>query len=102
MSRARLTFPLLALAAGLAGCADRTDRADAPLSATFGQAVASLQSQVIPPSPDQGATVSSAVRGAAAIRRYERGQPRPLEAAPTSSLAYAPAPPPGGGPEVVQ
>ena len=66
------------------------------------QAVASLESQIIPPSPDQGPTVSSAIRGAAAIRRYEHGQPRPLEAAPTSSLAYAPPPPPGGGPEVVQ
>jgi hypothetical protein len=79
---------LLLTAASLAGCAERLD---APLSPTFGQAVASMDAQIIPAPATEAPPEGSAARGVAAIRRYEKGQPRPLEAAGTSAQggAYA-------------
>ncbi|HEV2530975.1 hypothetical protein [Phenylobacterium sp.] len=82
----------LALGASLlAGCAERLD---APLSPTFGQAVASMDAQIVPATPGDAPPEGSAARGVAAIRRYEKGQPRPLEPASTSTQggAYASAP----------
>jgi hypothetical protein len=72
---------MLVAAVALAGCAERLD---APLSPAFGKAVASLDAQIVPPDPSDGPADSSASRGVAAVRRYEKGQPKPLEAAATT------------------
>lgn len=72
---------LAALAALLAaGCAERID---APLSQTFGVAVASMDSQIVPAPVDPRPPVTSAARGVAAIRRYETGK----VAAPVASTS---------------
>ncbi|MCW2573913.1 MAG: hypothetical protein JWO88_3971 [Frankiales bacterium] len=85
MIRPLLLVSILGL---LAGCAERLD---APLSPNFGQAVASLDAQIVPAPPTEAPPEGSAARGVAAIRRYEKGQPRPLEPAGTSAQggAYA-------------
>jgi hypothetical protein len=95
MSRGSVAFAAVLLA-GLTGCAER---ADAPLSPTFGMAVASLQAQIVPPAAVPGPAQSSAARGIVAVTRYERGQPRALETAPTSNVAQG-APAPMGGPDL--
>ena len=87
------SLTLIVAGAGLvAGCAERLD---APLSPAFGRAVASLDAQIVPAAPTEAPPEGSAARGVAAIRRYEKGQPRPLEHAGTSAQggAYESAPP---------
>jgi hypothetical protein len=77
------TFLLVSVcAAGLCGCADSVD---APLSPTFGQAVASMDTQIIPaPISDQPPAGSGEV-GVAAVGRYDHGQVKPPETQTTSS-----------------
>ena len=55
-------------AAGLAACASP---ADAPLSSTFGQAVASMDSQIIDPTPAEGLPETSGARAVMGIRKYQ-------------------------------
>lgn len=50
------------------------DRADAPMSPTFGRALASMDNQIIDPTPAAGLPATSAAKAASAIGRYERGQ----------------------------
>jgi hypothetical protein len=59
---------------------------DAPLSPTFGQAVASMQSQIIPVEVSELPPEGSGARGAAAIARYQKGEVRKLETQTTSAL----------------
>jgi hypothetical protein len=80
-------------AAGLVGCAAPVD---APLSPTFGQAVASMQVQVIPVAVSDLAPESSGARAVAAVRRYEKGEVKRLETQSTSAMgAGAAISPPG-------
>jgi hypothetical protein len=66
----RLLGALAVLAAGLtAGCT--SGPLDAPMSSTFGAAVASMDRQIIDPTPAQGLPSTSAVKAADAIARYE-------------------------------
>lgn len=76
---------LIILAGGLA-CAACSTPLDAPLSPTFGQAVASMQSQIIPAPVSLEAPEGSGAVGAAAIARMERGERRKLETQGTSDL----------------
>lgn len=66
----RPALPALAAAGliGLAGCANEID---APLSPTFGASVASMNNQIIDPTPAQGIPETSGAKGSAAIARYE-------------------------------
>lgn len=81
-----LSLPVLLATFGLlAGCAAPGGEAPSP---NFGRAAASLQSQWTPAAadaPEDTPADSSAARGVAAIRRYEKGEPKPLEAAATSA-----------------
>ncbi|HEY8571552.1 hypothetical protein [Phenylobacterium sp.] len=52
------------------------ERTDAPLGANFGLAVASMDNQIIDPTPALGPPETSGAKAAAAIRRYERGRVR--------------------------
>jgi hypothetical protein len=79
------TLISLVFVAAAGGCASPLD---APLSPTFGAAVASLEAQIIPPTaateqPPQG----SGARGVAAIRRYERGEPKTAGESATSNVS---------------
>jgi hypothetical protein len=74
------------LAAVAAGCSSTASAVDAPLSPTFGVAVASLQAQIVPATTD-GPLTSSAARGASAIRRYERGEPKTMGDYATSNVS---------------
>ncbi|MDB5466592.1 MAG: hypothetical protein JWQ46_1354 [Phenylobacterium sp.] len=74
---------LLSLCMGATACANSLD---APLSPTFGQAVASLQSQIVPASVSTEPPVSSGARGAAAIQRLEKGQVMQPDYGATSAL----------------
>lgn len=67
----------------LAACATPVD---APLSPTFGQAVASMQSQIISTEVSELPPESSGMRAAAAVTRYHKGEVRKLEAQSTSAL----------------
>jgi hypothetical protein len=80
------THTLAALcAAALAGCAAPLD---APLSPSLGEAVATLQSQIIPPpAADDRPGESSAARAAAAIARYDNGKVIPPAEASTSAVS---------------
>jgi hypothetical protein len=61
---------LAILAAGLAaGCT--TGPLDAPMSTTFGAAVASMDRQIIDPTPAEGLPSTAAVKAADTIARYE-------------------------------
>jgi hypothetical protein len=72
------------LAAGLSGCVQSID---APMSPTFGQAVATMDTQIIPTAvSDQPPSTSGAV-AAAALGRYEKGQVYPPETQSTSNLS---------------
>ena len=71
----------------LAGCAEHID---APLSPTFGVAVATLDSQIVNPGPvDLRPPTSSAARGVLAIRRYEAGKVIAPAAATSEISAHA-------------
>ena len=81
-------YLLAAVTLALGGCAERID---APLSPTFGLAVASLDSQIAHPGPvDPRPPVSSGARGVAAIRRLEAGKVI-VPATPTSDVSVATA-----------
>ncbi|RAK52535.1 hypothetical protein [Phenylobacterium deserti] len=67
MIRPLAILPLLALGA----C---TTPLDAPLSPTLGQAVASMDAQIIPPTETDLPPESSGARGVAAVDRYQRGR----------------------------
>lgn len=72
-----------ACAAGLCGCAQSIE---GPLSPTFGQAVATMDTQIIPAPISQQPPSSSGVVGTAAIGRYEKGQVYRPETQETSSI----------------
>lgn len=71
-------------AIGLCGCAQSID---APLSPTFGQAVASMDSQIIPAPVSDQPPPSSGARATAAVGRYEKGEVYRPETQNTSTLA---------------
>ncbi|WP_309089130.1 hypothetical protein [Phenylobacterium sp.] len=82
----RLVQPIILaaiIALPLAACSTPID---APLSPTFGQAVASMQSQIIPAEVSDLPPESSGRRGVEAIRRFERGEVRKVETQSTSTL----------------
>jgi hypothetical protein len=61
---------------------------DAPMSTTFGEAVATLDKQIIPPPvPNDAPPESSATRGVLAVHRYERGEPRRPDTYSTSAVS---------------
>jgi hypothetical protein len=59
---------IAAAAAALAGCASQVD---GPLSDSFGAAWASMDNQIIDPTPAEGVPATSAVKAADAIARYD-------------------------------
>jgi hypothetical protein len=69
-------------AAALCGCAQSLD---APMSPTFGRAVASMDAQIIPAPISEEQPPSSGARAAAAIGRYEKGEVYKPETQATSS-----------------
>lgn len=78
------TFILISVcAAGLCGCAQSID---APLSTTFGQAVASMDAQIIPAPISDLPPSSSGSVAAAAVGRYEKGEVYKPQTANTSSI----------------
>jgi len=80
----RTLILISACAAALGGCAQSID---APLSSTFGQAVATMDSQIIPaPISDLPPSSSGAV-AVAAIGRYEKGEVIKPESQSTSTLS---------------
>ncbi|RAK60808.1 hypothetical protein DJ021_13815 [Phenylobacterium hankyongense] len=79
----RTLLPVFLAAAGLCGCAAPLD---APLSPAFGQAVATMQAQVIPVAVSDLPPESSAARSVAAIGRYEKGEVKRLETQATSVI----------------
>jgi hypothetical protein len=83
MSRLMKLVALAALCAAAGGCQTPLD---APPSPTFGQAVASMQSQIIPAEVSNEPPESSAARGVAAIERYEAGKVDPLQNTTTSNV----------------
>jgi hypothetical protein len=86
-----MRLPLLfCLCAALGACSSTP--LDAPLSATFGQAVASMRTQIIPSPETEELPQGSAARSAAAIARYQSGEVKPLEAHSTSELKISVAP----------
>lgn len=90
-----LLFGLTLSAAALAGCASSVD---APMSSTFGQAVASMDSQIIAPTRiSDDPPASSGARAAAAIARYEKGEVKNPAPAATSAVAITLAPASSGG-----
>ncbi|CAN7382429.1 hypothetical protein LJR225_002386 [Phenylobacterium sp. LjRoot225] len=70
-------------AVGLCGCAQNLD---APLSPTFGRAVASMDTQIIPTPISSEPPSGSGVHGAAAIGRYDKGQVYKPETQNTSNV----------------
>jgi len=73
---------------GLAAC---TTPLDAPLSPTLGQAVASMDVQIIPAPADDRPPESSGARGVAAIKRYETGRVKQPRGAGTSEIGMVQA-----------
>jgi hypothetical protein len=96
MSRLRI-LACCAAPALLAACAER---ADAPLSPTFGKAVASLDAQIVPaPPPTSAPAQTSAARAIVAARRYEADKPLPPQTASTSQVGgYGPSSAQGASP----
>jgi hypothetical protein len=74
MSRLVSTIATLALGAAAAACSGQID---APLSSTFGQALASMDNQIIDPTPAVGVPETSAAKGVLAIERYENDRVKP-------------------------
>jgi hypothetical protein len=70
-------------AASLCGCVDSVD---GPLSPTFGKAVATMDTQIIPTQVSDQAPASSGEVAAAAVGRYQKGQVYKPEAASTSTV----------------
>lgn len=75
---------LASLCAGLCGCVQSID---APLSPTFGQALASMDSQIIPAAVSSLPPPANGARAATAIGRLEKGQVYKPETQNTSSIA---------------
>ena len=74
--RTHLLIPVLA--AALAGCTQSLDASlDAPMSKNLGQAVASMDSQIIPAPVSTLAPDETGARAALAIGRYEKGEVYP-------------------------
>lgn len=74
-------------------------RADGPLSPSLGAAVASMDSQIIDPTPAEGIPEGSGARTAAAIKRYETGRVKPPPSAgATTDAGYGSAADKGGEP----
>jgi len=71
-----------ALAAGLAGCAGQVD---APLAASFGQAVATMDTQIVPAPVSDEAPVGAGVTAVAAIERYRKGEVKQPQVQATSN-----------------
>lgn len=81
------TLILASLAAiGLSGCVQSVD---APMSPTFGQAVATMDTQIIPAKVSDEPPSTSGAAAAAALGRYEKGQVYPPETQSTSSIGSA-------------
>jgi hypothetical protein len=79
------TLILISVASALlGGCADNVD---APLSPTFGKAVASMDAQIIPAPVSEEPPSSSGARAAAAVGRYDRGEVYKPETQSTSNSA---------------
>jgi uncharacterized lipoprotein YajG len=81
-------------AALLAGCATPLDT---PLSPQLGQAVASMNAQIIPAAVSDEPPESSAARSAAAVRRYEQGKVKEPATTRTSGIEISPEPQSSGG-----
>jgi hypothetical protein len=77
-----LFVPVCAL--GLSGCVHSVD---APLSPTFGKAVAAMDVQIIPTKVSDQPPASSGAVAAAAVGRYEAGRVYKPETQATSDLA---------------
>ncbi|CAN7415436.1 hypothetical protein LJR219_002648 [Phenylobacterium sp. LjRoot219] len=71
-------------AVGLCGCVQSID---APLSPTFGQAVASMDTQIIPVRPSDQPPSANGARAASAIARLEKGEVYKPETANTSNVS---------------
>ena len=81
------TFILIsASAVALSGCAQSID---APLSTNFGQAVATMDSQIIPAQISDQPPSSSGAVAAAAVGRYEKGEVKKPETQNTSNVAIS-------------
>jgi hypothetical protein len=77
------TLILASLCAALGGCIDSID---APLSPTFGQAVASMDSQIIPAAVSSEPPPANGARAASAIGRLEKGEVYKPQTQNTSSI----------------
>jgi hypothetical protein len=80
-----------ALGLGLCGCVQSVD---APMSPTFGQAVATMDTQIIPTHVSDQPPASSGEVGAAAIGRYQKDQVYKPETQSTADVGYGGS---GGG-----
>ena len=78
------------VASPLVLCACET-RLDAPLSTSFGQAVASMDSQIVPAAISNAPPEGSGAAGAAAIRRYETGKVLGADAASSTGALAVPS-----------
>jgi hypothetical protein len=83
---------LIPIVASLAGCATPLD---APLSPRFGEAVASMQAQVIPAAISSAPPQDPGARAVAAITRLQKGEVRKPESPATSTVGAATAMAPG-------
>ncbi len=70
-------------AVSLCGCVDSVD---APLSPTFGKAVATMDTQIIPTQVSDQPPASSGAVGAAAVGRYQKGEVYKPEIETTSAV----------------
>lgn len=77
------------LGVALAACSTPVDSSPSPV---FGQAAASLRTQIIPASVSALAPQSAGVQGSAAIARYERGEQKKLEVESTSNINNSASP----------
>lgn len=73
-------------AAGLCGCVQSID---APLSPTFGQALASMDTQIIPVRPSAEPPSANGARAASAIGRLEKGEVYKPETPNTATIGGA-------------
>jgi hypothetical protein len=84
MSRRHLALGAALSALSLTACTAAMDEAPPD----FGRAVASMDSQIVPPAADSDTPAeSSGARGVEAIRRYERGEVKQPPQSATSDIA---------------
>lgn len=74
---------LIAVCAGMAGCSTPLD---APMSDTFGLAVASMNNQIIPAEVSDLPPEDSGARAVLAIQRADRGEPKQPPAQGTTEM----------------